>query len=112
MSKVNCDHDGHLAHPTGLSPEQFEILLNRIAPPPPPPPPPSGLGNPGPLGLGGFALTTFVLSVFNTGVILEPTLIGCVEFENYDLRGGCLPWPALEIFWGARFRIRMWQLTD
>jgi len=42
--------------------------------PTPPPSPPSGLGNPGPLGLGGFALTTFVLSVFNTGVFLDPTL--------------------------------------
>jgi len=31
--------------------------------------PPSALGNPGPLGLGGFALTTFCLSVFNTGVL-------------------------------------------
>ena len=53
-----------------LSSAQFEALLARIAPPAPPPPPPSGLGNPGPLGLGGFALTTFVLSVFNTQVIL------------------------------------------
>jgi len=33
------------------------------------PPPPSGLGNPGPLGLAGFAMTTFILSVFNTGQI-------------------------------------------
>jgi len=40
--------------------------------------PPSGLGNPGPLGLGGFALTTFTLSVFNTGVFLDPTLEGVV----------------------------------
>jgi len=36
--------------------------------------PPSGLGNPGPLGLGGFALTTFALSVFNTGAFLDPSL--------------------------------------
>jgi succinate-acetate transporter protein len=27
----------------------------------------SPVANPGPLGLAGFALTTFVLSVFNTG---------------------------------------------
>jgi len=41
---------------------------------PTPPSPPSVIGNPGPLGLGGFALTTFVLSVFNTGVFLDPSL--------------------------------------
>lgn len=29
----------------------------------------SGLGNPGALGLGGFALTTFTLSVFNAGLL-------------------------------------------
>jgi len=45
---------------------------------PGPPPPPSGLGNPGPLGLAGFALTTFTLSVFNTGVIVDPLLEGVV----------------------------------
>ena len=39
-------------HFSGLSAEQFAMVLDRIAPPPPPPPPPSGLGNPGPLGLG------------------------------------------------------------
>jgi len=33
--------------------------------------PPSALGNPGPLGLGAFALTTFCLSVFNTGVFIN-----------------------------------------
>lgn len=32
-----------------------------------PPAPPTALGNPGPLGLGSFALTTFMLSVFNAG---------------------------------------------
>ena len=37
-----------------------------------------GVGNPGPLGLGGFALTTFVLSVFNTGVIIDRQFIGVV----------------------------------
>jgi len=36
------------------------------------------IGNPGPLGLGGFALTTFVLSVFNTGVILDSKFLGIV----------------------------------
>jgi succinate-acetate transporter protein len=38
------------------------------------PPPPSGLGNPGPLGLGGFAMTTFILSVFNAGVFIDAEL--------------------------------------
>jgi len=40
------------------------------------PSPPSGLGNPGPLGLGGFALTTFTLSVFNTKAFVDPSLEG------------------------------------
>jgi succinate-acetate transporter protein len=42
------------------------------------PPPASGLGNPGPLGLAGFAMTTFILSVFNTGVLIDPRLEGVV----------------------------------
>ena len=33
------------------------------------PPQTSGIADPGPLGLAGFALTTFVLSVFNAGLI-------------------------------------------
>jgi len=40
--------------------------------------PPSALGNPGPLGLGAFALTTFCLSVFNTGVFINAELSGVV----------------------------------
>ena len=68
-----------MATTIAMGADQFELLLSRIAPPPPPAPPPSGLGNPGPLGLGGFALTTFVLSVYNTGVILEGQLVGCVR---------------------------------
>lgn len=42
------------------------------------PPPPSGLGNPGPLGLAGFAMTTFVLSCFNAGVLIPAELEGVV----------------------------------
>jgi len=38
------------------------------------PPPPSGLGNPGPLGLGSFAMTTFILSCFNAGVLIDSSL--------------------------------------
>jgi len=42
------------------------------------PPPASGLGNPGPLGLAGFAMTTMVLSVFNTGCLIDARLEGVV----------------------------------
>ena len=52
--------------------EQFERLLQAMPKPPPLPPPASGLGNPGPLGLGAFAMTTFILSVFNTGAFMDP----------------------------------------
>ena len=50
-----------------LSNEQFKELLTRIGGPSPITPVPSSLGNPCPLGLGAFALTTFMLSVFNAG---------------------------------------------
>lgn len=33
--------------------------------------PKSGLGNPGPLGLGGFALTTMTLSIYNAGILTD-----------------------------------------
>jgi len=39
---------------------------------------PPEFGNPGPLGLGGFALTTFMLSVFNAGVFIDSSYIGIV----------------------------------
>ena len=35
----------------------------------------SPVANPGPLGLAGFALTTFVLSVFNTGTFSSFSLL-------------------------------------
>jgi len=44
------------------------------APPPPPPEPASGgwtPADPGPLGLAGFAMTTFVLSMFNSQLVSE-----------------------------------------
>jgi len=50
-------------------------------------PPPSGLGNPGPLGLGAFAMTTFVLSVANAGV-----------FVNAEAAAAVLP---LALFYGG-----------
>jgi succinate-acetate transporter protein len=40
-------------------------------------PPKSSLGNPGPLGLAGFALTTFMLSAWNTG-LLSPATVNIV----------------------------------
>ncbi|KAI8075208.1 GPR1/FUN34/yaaH family-domain-containing protein [Gongronella butleri] len=40
---------------------------------PPPPVAPTTIGNPGPLGLSAFALTTFVLSLHNAGAGLAPT---------------------------------------
>lgn len=36
------------------------------------------IADPGPLGLAAFALTTFVLSVFNAGLIKDATLVGVV----------------------------------
>jgi succinate-acetate transporter protein len=82
----------------GLTSEQFEILLNRIAGPPPPPPIPAALGNPGPLGLAAFALTTFMLSVFNAGSnLIDPKLESVV-----------LP---VALFYGgiAQFAAGMWE---
>jgi succinate-acetate transporter protein len=31
----------------------------------------TALGNPGPLGLGGFALTTMTLSIYNAGILTD-----------------------------------------
>ena len=56
----------HYPHYNHLLPHS-SVFINAI-----------GLGNPGPLGLGAFALTTFVLSVFNTGVLIDPKLEGVV----------------------------------
>ncbi|CAF3405871.1 unnamed protein product [Rotaria socialis] len=44
-----------------------------------PPAPPTALGNPGPLGLAAFALTTFMLSVFNAGSnLIDPVVLTVV----------------------------------
>jgi len=73
----------HTFNSASKDPQTVTISIGELAevvrrangmPAPPPPSPPSGLGNPGPLGLGGFALTTFTLSAFNAGVIIDPTL--------------------------------------
>jgi succinate-acetate transporter protein len=81
-----------------LSNEQFEILLNHIIGPLSKPSAPSSLGNPGSLGLGSFALTTFMLSVFNAGSnLIDPRLEGVV-----------LP---VALFYGgiAQFAAGMWE---
>jgi succinate-acetate transporter protein len=80
-----------------FSTEQLKLVLGAFVQPLPPPAPPSGLGNPGPLGLGGFALTTFCLSVFNTGVFMDKHAEGVV-----------LP---LALFYGgiAQFAAGMWE---
>ena len=57
------EHEAYVS----LSYDQFEALLTRMGGIAPQTSPPSGLGNPGPLGLAAFALTTFMLSVFNAG---------------------------------------------
>jgi len=54
------------------------IQIVNGTPPPPPPPPPSGLGNPGPLGLGAFALTTMVLSTVNAKFLISPAVFPVV----------------------------------
>ncbi|KAJ3046886.1 Poly [ADP-ribose] polymerase 3 [Rhizophlyctis rosea] len=79
-----------------ITSEQLDQILNRLAPPKPILPR-TGLGNPGPLGLGAFALTTFTLSCFNAGVFIEKELEGVV-----------LP---LALFYGglAQFAAGMWE---
>jgi len=63
----NKPQDVHIA----MTEDRFARLVDTLRPPT------SGLGNPGPLGLGAFALTTFVLSTFNAG-LLDKSLEGVV----------------------------------
>jgi hypothetical protein len=68
------------------------------------PPAPPAAARPGPLGLGGFALTTFVLSVYHTGVILEEELVGCVNTKlGRTRRAGAA---------GQKRDIRPWSPND
>src|SRR5674536_203975 len=57
------------------------------------------IADPGPLGLAGFALTTFVLSVFNAGII-----------SNKGLQGVVLP---IALFYGgiAQLLAGMWAVS-
>jgi succinate-acetate transporter protein len=61
------------------------------------PPSVSSIADPGPLGLGGFAMTTFVLSVFNANII-----------GNHALEAVVLP---LALFYGgiAQLLAGMWE---
>jgi succinate-acetate transporter protein len=65
--------------------------------PPPPAPPSGGIADPAPLGLAGFAMTTFVLSVLNTNMIGE--------------KGGGDVVLGLALFYGgiAQFLAGMWE---
>jgi uncharacterized protein len=66
------------------------------------PPAASGIGDPGPLGLAGFAMTTFVLSIFNSGLI---------EGKDAGLELVVLP---LALFYGglAQFLAGMWEFRN
>jgi succinate-acetate transporter protein len=59
--------------------------------------PTSYIADPGPLGLAGFAMTTFVLSIFNAGLVTAPGLVAVV-----------LP---LALFYGglAQFAAGLWE---
>jgi len=62
--------------PVVLTQEQFSALLAAVvAQRSAAHAAPMKLGNPGPLGLAGFALTTMVLSIFNTGAFLDAKLV-------------------------------------
>lgn len=52
-----------------LSLEELSNLLRSVQKPTNAPK--SALGNPGPLGLGGFALTTMTLSIYNAGILTD-----------------------------------------
>ena len=96
IKNVN-NHSSNVVIPS-LTNEQFELLLNRINGPSSLTPTPTALGNPGPLGLGGFALALFILSVFNAGSnLIDP-----------HLEGVLLP---IALFYGgiAQFAAGMWE---
>lgn len=93
MKTMITSNSGH----HGITVDQLERLINRINAPMQQQTV-SGLGNPGPLGLGSFAMTTFVLSIFNTGAFYGDT----------KLEGVVLP---LALFYGgiSQFAAGMWE---
>lgn len=83
--------------------EEFAVATTQSppqqAPQPTTPVPPAPIGDPAPLGLAGFAMTTFVLSVFNAGILPA------------DLEPVVLP---LALFYGgiAQFLAGMWEFRN
>jgi succinate-acetate transporter protein len=78
---------------------QEKVLPTRSAPVVrAPPAPPTALGNPGPLGLGAFALTTFMLSVFNANSNLIDSRVEAVVLPVALFYGGI-----------AQFAAGMWE---
>jgi hypothetical protein len=65
---------------TQPEPVDVVVVLEEVEPAKarPASPVPESIADPGPLGLAGFAMTTFVLSVFNSNVIHNPGLEGVV----------------------------------
>lgn len=65
-------------YPDGVAPAAVPETLEQPSanqiPQPSAPSPVQAIADPGPLGLAAFALTTFVLSVFNSGIISDPKL--------------------------------------
>src|SRR6478735_1751497 len=68
---------------TRVPSSQAEMRDTEVAVSPPAAAPDIAIGDPGPLGLAGFAMTTFVLSIFNTNILspkYEATVFGLALF--------------------------------
>jgi uncharacterized protein len=68
---------------TRVPSSQAEMRDTEVAVSPPAAAPDIPIGDPGPLGLAGFAMTTFVLSIFNTNILspkYEATVFGLALF--------------------------------
>ncbi|CAF1236716.1 unnamed protein product [Adineta ricciae] len=81
-----------------LSDQQFESLLHYMGGLSAKTPVPTSLGNPGALGLAAFALTLFILSVFNAGSNLIDPQISAVFLPVALFYGGI-----------AQFAAGMWE---
>src|SRR5882757_1492410 len=66
---MSVRHRGSLRSAASLGPVRVAGQEQAMTDTTQAPPRTSGIADPGPLGLGAFALTTFVLSVFNAGLI-------------------------------------------
>lgn len=65
------DIDEYDKHSNHHAIQRLETIVDRIVNRAGPPK--SSLGNPGPLGLAGFAATTFILSCYNAGLLVSTT---------------------------------------